>query len=117
MNPCDYSAEISAEYKKLSKIFSSVEENKKNFVKSQIKSMAWYVVMIEALQKSIEENGTTSAWNNGGGQTGFRENPDCKTLIAYQKIVTAITNQLIGLVPASEKKNKLVELMKNVPAS
>ena len=49
-------------------------------------------------------------YNNGGGQSGVRDNPDVKTLIAYQKNITAITKQLLDLVPA-KSKSKLQEFL------
>ena len=102
---------IKIEKERLLKIFEDVEENKKDFVKNQIVNLAWYNVSIEDLQESIDEYGTIVTYNNGGGQTGIKDNPDVKTLIAYQKHVNTIVNQLVDLVPQSQKKSKLMELM------
>ena len=39
----------------------------------------------EELKEKVDNDGTTVEYNNGGGQSGVRDNPDVKTLIAYQK--------------------------------
>ena len=58
-----------------------------------------------------DEKGTAIPYNNGGGQSGIKDNPDVKTLIQYTRNITTITKQLVDLVPPSQKKSKLDELM------
>lgn len=93
------------------KIFSDIDDNKLQFVTHQIDNLAYDNVLVSKLKESISKNGTISIYNNGGGQSGVRENPDVKTLISMQKNVSAITKQLVELVPPSKKKSKLDELM------
>ena len=92
--------------------FSSIDENTFEFVEHQIDNLAWLNISARDLKQSIDECGTISEYNNGGGQSGLRENPDVKTLIAYQKNILAITKQLLDLVPASTKKSKLQDFLK-----
>ena len=67
--------------------------------------------ILNSLSHRIEDKiGTIVKYNNGGGQSGVRDNPDVKTLIAYQKNITAITKQLLDLVPA-KSKSKLQEFL------
>ena len=103
--------EISKEKRRLMKIFSDIDDNKLEFVTHQIDNLAYDNVLVSKLKESISKNGTVSAYNNGGGQSGVRENPDVKTLISMQKNVSSITKQLVELVPPSKKKSKLDELM------
>lgn len=70
--------------------------------KQQIINLAWYNVSIEELKENIDTYGTMVQYDNGGGQKGIKENPDVKTLIAYQKHANYITQQLLNLLP---KKN------------
>ena len=107
----DKKSRILEEKCRLLDIFKDIDENMKNFVEKQIINLAWYTVSIEDLQESIDKNGTVVEYNNGGGQSGLKDNPDVKTLIAYQKHVNTIVNQLVSLVPPSQAKSKLMELM------
>ena len=107
----DKKIRISDEERRLLEIFKDIDENMKKFVEKQIINLAWYTISIEDLQQSIDEVGTVVEYNNGGGQSGLKDNPDVKTLIAYQKHVNTIVNQLVSLVPPSQAKSKLMELM------
>ena len=73
----------------------------------QIDELAWLHVSVNELKEKVDKYGTIVKYNNGGGQSGVRDNPDVKTIIAYQKNITSITKQLIDLVPNSKKKSKL----------
>ena len=107
----DKKKRISKEIKRLNEIFEDIDENKKKFINTQVCNLAWYNVSIDDLKDSIDEVGTTVEYNNGGGQSGLKDNPDVKTLINYQKHVNVIINQLVDLVPPCQKKSRLSELM------
>lgn len=98
------------EKEKLMTIFKEIDANKLDFVSNQIDDLAWLIVSCDELKESINKKGTTIKYNNGGGQSGLKDNPDVKTLIAYQKNKIAITKQLIELVPA-KAKNKFKEFV------
>ena len=102
--------QIDREKKRLLKIFKDIDKNKLEFVMHQIDNLAWLNISIIELKEKVDKNGTTSTYNNGGGQSGVRDNPDVKTLIAYQKNVTSITKQLLDLVPP-KTKSKLQEFL------
>jgi len=98
---------VGREKRRLLKLFEGIDENKKNFVKEQVTNLAWYTVSVKILQEQIDENGTMIEYNNGGGQSGLKENPDVKTMLGYQKNVNDITRQLTDLVPARKKESRL----------
>ena len=102
--------EIKKEKKRLLEIFKDIDENKLAFVMHQIDNLAWLNVSARALKEKVDKIGTIVKYNNGGGQSGVRDNPDVKTLIAYQKNITAITKQLLDLVPP-KTKSKLQEFL------
>lgn len=101
---------INLEKEKLMTVFKEIDANKLDFVSNQIADLAWLIVSCDELKESINKNGTTIKYNNGGGQSGLKDNPDVKTLIAYQKNKIAITKQLIELVPV-KSKSRLQEFM------
>ena len=102
--------EIKKEKKRLRRIFKEIDANKLAFVTHQIDNLAWLNVSTKELKEKVDNDGTTVEYNNGGGQSGVRDNPDVKTLIAYQKNITAMTKQLLDLVPA-KSKSKLQEFL------
>ncbi len=102
---------IRKEKERIEKIFKDIDKNKLNFVMTLIERLAWLNIAVKNLEKSIDEKGTAIPYNNGGGQSGIKDNPDVKTLIQYTRNITTITKQLVDLVPPSQKKSKLDELM------
>ena len=86
----------------LEKIFSGIDSNKREFVQRHIEQLAWYYVSIADLQESIDQSGTLITYNNGGGQSGTKTNPDIKTLMDYQKACNTIVRTLLSLVPAGK---------------
>ena len=102
--------EIKKEKKRLLKIFKDIDANKLEFVMHQSDNLAWLNVSTKVLKEKVDKIGTIVKYNNDGGQSGVRDNPDVKTLIAYQKNITAITKQLLDLVPA-KSKSKLQEFL------
>lgn len=102
---------IKKEKNRIKKIFKEIDENKLKFCMTLIDRLAWLNVSVKELEQSIDRDGTTILYDNGGGQTGVKDNPNVKTLIQYTKNITTITKQLVDLVPASKKKSKLEELM------
>ena len=103
-------AQVAKERRRLMKLFADIDENKKDFVKEQIATLAWLTVSVKILQERIDEYGTMIKYDNGGGQSGFKENPDVKTMMNYQKNVNDITRQLTDLVPAKRKESRLAAL-------
>ena len=102
---------IKKEKNKLKKIFKEIDENKLKFVMTLIDRLAWLNVSVKELEDNIDKNGTTIPYDNGGGQSGIKDNPDVKTLIQYTRNITTITKQLVDLVPADSKESKLDQLM------
>lgn len=98
---------IKKEKSRLLKIFKEIDDNKKTFIQSQIDDLAWLIVSIKELQDDIDTTGTTVTYDNGGGQSGIKDNPNIKTLVSFQKNANAIYKMLIDLVPNAPKKSKL----------
>ena len=95
---------------KLMTVFKEIDANKLEFVSNQIDDLAWLIVACDELKDKIDKEGAVIKYNNGGGQSGVKDNPNVKTLIAYQKNKISITKQLIELVPV-KSKSKLQEFL------
>lgn len=90
---------VKKELKHLVEIFSDIDDNKRDFVQRHIEQLAWYYVSIADLQASVDQWGTLVPYDNGGGQSGVKTNPDIKTLMDYQKACNTIVRTLLSLVP------------------
>ena len=90
-------------------IFQEVDENKRDFVQRHIEQLAWFNVSIADLQAKVDQWGTLVMYDNGGGQSGVKPNPDVKTLLDYQKCCNTIVRTLIALVPNKMDSGKLTD--------
>ncbi len=90
---------IQAEYNRLLVLFEDVDPNKLDFVRVQVYELAFLNVSIADLHADIIRNGTMIQYSNGGGQEGYRQNPDLKTLVDFQKLTNSIVRALLPLVP------------------
>ncbi len=91
----------------MAEIFQGVDENKRDFVQRHIEQLAWYNISIADLQAKVDQFGTLVMYDNGGGQSGVKPNPDVKTLLDYQKCCNTIIRTLIPLVPAKIEDDEL----------
>ena len=106
MDP-EKAARVQAELEHLEEIFQGVDENKRDFVQRHIEQLAWYNISIADLQTKVDKFGTLVMYDNGGGQSGVKPNPDVKTLLDYQKTTNTIVRTLISLVPQKKTDSKL----------
>lgn len=93
---------VSKELKRLADLFVGVEENRKDFIQRQLEQLAWLNISIVDLQERIDRFGTLVMYDNGGGQSGVKPNPDLKTLIDYQKLANTIVRTLNSVIPIKE---------------
>lgn len=100
---------VQLELDRLGEIFKDIDANKRDFVQRHIEQLAWYNVSIADLQEKVDQWGTLVAYDNGGGQSGIKPNPDVKTLLDYQKCCNTIIRTLLSLVPNDVSGSKLTD--------
>ena len=98
---------VQKELNRLNVIFKDVDANKRDFVQRHIAQLAWYNISIADLQDKVDQWGTLVAYDNGGGQSGIKPNPDVKTLLDYQKCCNTIIRTLLSMVPNDMGESKL----------
>ena len=100
---------IRAEETRLMDLFTDADPNKLDFIREQVKQLAFFNVSLKDLQEKINQWGTLIQYDNGGGQSGVKTNPDVKTLTDYQKLSNSIVNILIRIVPEHRSPGKLAD--------
>jgi hypothetical protein len=95
---------ITAEYKKLKKIFAGIDANKAQLVDRLIHSLAFMRINIEDLEQSINENGWDEEYTNGKNQGGRKRSAAADAYLQLAKQYAQIIKQLTDLVPPAERK-------------
>lgn len=102
---------IKSETRKLMKIYSVLDENKLNTVKTLICRAAFLTVNLQDLEEELNANSWTEVYINGSNQSGVKKSAAADVYISLTKNLTAIIKQLLELCPPAQKKSKLQELM------
>ncbi len=103
---------IKKEIRRINRALSDLDKNKLAIVKPLISAVAFMAISLPELEKTINEEGYTSEYQNGENQFGTKQSDEVKTLIAMQKNLTTAVKTLADIAPPTKpKKNRLQELM------
>ena len=107
----DERRKIRKEKKRLTAIFTNLDENKKDLVTPLIEKAAFMSIELDELQEKIQQTGWTSKYKNGANQYGTKRSAEADTYIALSKNYATVIKQLTELVPPAQRKaNKLAAL-------
>lgn len=79
-----------------------------------IQNVAWMQVKLEDIQEEACEEDIIVAYNNGGGQSGYRENPIFKSYENLWKSYMLGMNKILEWVPEETANEQKEELKKNM---
>lgn len=96
---------ILKEYRRLKKIFKTLDENQLKIVTPLLERAAFLSVSLAELEEMINAEGYTEVYQNGKNQKGKKQSANVVTHIAMTKNLTAIVNKLCDLVPPTEKED------------
>ena len=102
---------IRREKKRLLKIFEDMDPNKMEVVASMIDRAAFITVNLEDLEEILNRDGWVENYENGANQKGLKKSAAADCHISLTKNLTALTKQLVDIVPPAQKKSKLAEMM------
>lgn len=103
---------ISKEEKRLKRIFKNLDKNKRDTVQPLIKTAAFLAVSLDELQEIINSEGYTVEYQNGANQKGTKQSDAVKTHIAMTKNYSTVVKQLLELVPAEQRKESKLEMLR-----
>lgn len=101
---------IKEERERLVALFEEADKNKLATVLPLIERAAFLRVSLEDLERKLNEEGWTEEYTNGQNQSGKKKSAEADAHISLTKNLTAITKQLLELVPPEQKKGKLAEM-------
>ena len=91
-------AQVAAEVDRLTAMFSTLPQKKREFAQKPIQQLAWLNVTIQELHLAIDKDGTISEYVHGANQSGTHQNPDVATLIKLQQQATSLFDKLTKLL-------------------
>lgn len=76
---------IKKEVRRLKRVFSKLDKNKKSLVETAIQDVAFLAVSMEDLRNKILVEGTTTEYKNGENQYGTKQSPDAQLYMAMSQ--------------------------------
>lgn len=89
-----------------------VSEDRLTLLAPVIENVAWMRVQLEEARKDIKTSKVVIKYDNGGGQSGLRENPLFKGYEALWKSYMSGLSKLLDLLPPAEAKATVPEALK-----
>jgi len=95
---------ISAEKKRLTKLFSQIDDGMIKTVKSLIENAAFMAITLAEIQDEINYNGCVSTYQNGENQWGTKKSPEVEIYNTMVKNHMQVMKQLTDLMPKTVSK-------------
>lgn len=94
---------IDKEVRRLKRLFSKIDENKKKLVLATIEDVAFLTITMQDLRESIIRDGTTVEYKNGENQYGTKQSPDAQLYLQMSQKQTQAMKILVECLPKTEK--------------
>ena len=111
-NKPDYqekNAKIEKEIRRLRRLFSKIDKNKKNLVYTTIDDIAFMTVTMQELREKIIREGTSIEYKNGENQWGKKQSPDAQLYLQMSQKQTQAMKILIDCMPKTEQISKEIK--------
>ena len=94
---------IDKEVRRLKRLFSKIDENKKKLVFGTIEDVAFLTITMQDLREQIIRDGTTVEYKNGENQYGTKQSPDAQLYLQMSQKQTQAMKILVECLPKTEK--------------
>ncbi len=98
----DKTNRIKKEVRRLKRLFSNIDENKKKLVFTTIEDVAFMTITMQDLRDSIVREGTTVEYKNGENQYGTKQSPDAQLYLQLSQKQTQAMKVLLDCLPKKE---------------
>ena len=102
---------IKREKDRILAIFQDLEPNKLKTCLALIDTAAYITVSLRDLEEQLNATGWVEEYQNGENQRGLKKSAAADVHISLTKNLTAITKQLLELVPPAQKSSRLEAMM------
>lgn len=99
--------EIKKEERRLKRLFTDIDENKKKLVYTTIEDVAFMTVTMRELRENIIRDGTEVEYKNGENQYGKKQSPDAQLYLQMSQKQTQAMKILTECLPKTEKPLKM----------
>ena len=89
-----------------------IPETRVNMLRSVIENVAWMKAKLDDTREQIRSTSVAIPYDNGGGQTGIRENPLFKGYSGLWKSYMSGMNTIMGLLPKEVADAETAQLEK-----
>lgn len=103
-------AKAAQKIKKIKPLFAEIPQNRMIFAENLISQFAVCIVTLERLVEELNDGDVVEEFTQGS-QKFLREHPALRAYNSTIKSFTALGNNLIGLLPDSDRKDVRDELM------
>lgn len=108
---------IKNEIKRLNELFGNMPKSTMDKVQSLIQNAAFMTIVLDELQKIINQKGVVEEYQNGANQKGFKKTVEVEIYNVMVKNQIAIFKQLSELMPMEtpkpqEQEDELIKLLK-----
>ena len=93
---------------------AEVSENRREALKPIVENVAWMKEKLDDAREKIAESSVAIPYDNGGGQTGIRENPLYKGYESLWKSYMAGMDRILSTLPDEEIKKEELEKPKTM---
>lgn len=101
----DKTKRINKELRRLKKLFSEIDENKKKLVQATMEDVAFLTVTMQDLRENINRDGTTVEYKNGENQYGTKQSPDAQLYLQMSQKQTQAMKILVDCMPKPARVN------------
>ena len=94
---------IEKEVRRLKRLFSKIDKNKKNLVFATIEDVAFLTITMQDLRDQIIREGTTVEYKNGENHYRTKQSPDAQLYLQISQKQTQAMKILVECLPKTEK--------------
>ena len=90
---------INTEQERLLSIFSTLDENELQVAEGLIRQASFMLIILEDLQKAIDQNGSVGEYKNGKDQFGTKQSAELQAYNQTLRSYNAVVTKLLKIVP------------------
>lgn len=91
-----------------------ISDNRKTLLEPVIENTAWMKIKLDDTRDKIKNSSVVIPYDNGGGQTGIRENPLFKGYESLWKSYLTGMNMILSCLPEEVIEEEIIEQPKTI---